>query len=39
MLCSILIQEYSQAALIDIDAATGVIAQGIFEAARQCLLP
>lgn len=39
MLCSILIQEYSQAALIDIDAATGVVAQGIFEAARQCLLP
>ncbi len=39
MLCSILIQEYSHAALIDIDAATGVVAQGIFEAARQCLLP
>ena len=39
MLCSMLIQEYSQARLIDIDAATGVAAQGIFEAARQCLLP
>jgi hypothetical protein len=39
MLCSLLIQEYSQAALIDIDAATGVVAQGIFEAARQCLRP
>ena len=38
MLCSILIQEYSQAGLIDIDAATGIVAQGIFEAARQCLL-
>ena len=38
MLCSMLIQEYSQAGLIDVDAATGVAAQGIFEAARQCLL-
>ena len=39
LLCSILIQQYSQAGLIDADAATGLAAQGIFEAARQCLLP
>lgn len=35
LLCSILIQQYSQAGLIDTEAATGVAAQGIFEAARQ----
>jgi hypothetical protein len=39
LLCSILIQEYNQAGIIDADAATGLAAQGIFEAARQCLLP
>ncbi len=39
LLCSILIQQYSQAGLIDAEAATGVAAQGIFEAARQCLFP
>ena len=39
LLCSILIQEYHQAGIIDADAATGLTAQGIFEAARQCLLP
>lgn len=39
ILCSILIQQYSQAGLIDAEAATGVAAQGIFEAARQCLFP
>jgi hypothetical protein len=39
ILCSILIQQYSGAGLIDLDAATGLVAQGIFEAARQCLLP
>jgi hypothetical protein len=39
ILCSILIQEYSRAGMIDTDAATGVVAQGIFEAARQCMLP
>jgi hypothetical protein len=38
MLCSMLIQEYSQAGTIDVDTAMGVVAQGIFEAARQCLL-
>jgi len=39
LLCSILIQRYSQAGLIDVEAATGIAAQGIFEAARQCLFP
>ena len=39
LLCSILIQEYNRAGIIDADAATGLAAQGIFEAARQCLLP
>lgn len=39
ILCSLLIQRCSQAGLIDAEAATGVAAQGIFEAARQCLLP
>lgn len=39
LLCSILIQQYSQAGWIDVEAATGIAAQGIFEAARQCLLP
>lgn len=39
VLCSILIQQYSQAGLIEAEAATGVAAQGIFEAARQCLFP
>ena len=39
ILCSILIQEYSKAGMIEIDAATGVVAQGIFEAARRCLVP
>jgi len=37
ILCSILIQRYSQAGIIDIEAATGLAAQGIFEAARQCI--
>lgn len=39
LLCSILIQQYSRAGMIDTDAATGVAAQEIFEAARQCLFP
>ena len=39
LLCSILIQQYSRAGMIDIEAATGVVAQGIFEAARKCMLP
>jgi hypothetical protein len=39
ILCSLLIQQYSQAGMIDAEAATGVAAQGIFEAARQCLFP
>jgi hypothetical protein len=39
LLCSILIQQYSQAGWIDVEAATGIAAQSIFEAARQCLLP
>jgi hypothetical protein len=39
ILCSILIQQYSRAGMIDTDAATGVAAQEIFEAARQCILP
>lgn len=39
ILCSILIQQYSQAGMIDADAATGVVAQAIFEAARHCLRP
>jgi hypothetical protein len=34
LLCSILIQQYSAARLIDLDAAAGIAAQGIFEAAR-----
>lgn len=34
MLCSILIQRYSAARLIDADAAAGLVAQGIFEAAK-----
>ena len=34
ILCSMLIQQYSRAGLIDSDAAMGVVAQGIFEAAR-----
>lgn len=34
ILCSILIQQYSRAGVIDIEAATGIVAQGIFEAAR-----
>jgi hypothetical protein len=38
ILCSLLIRQYSQAGLIDAEAATGVAAQGIFEAARQCLV-
>ena len=33
LLCSILIQQYSRAGMIDTDAATGLAAQGIFEAA------
>ena len=37
ILCSILIRQYSRAGLIDVEAATGVAAQGIFEAARQCM--
>jgi len=39
LLCSILIQEYSRAGMIETDAATGVVAQRIFEAAKQCSLP
>ena len=39
ILCSILIQQYSSDGIIDPDAATGVAAQGIFEAARQSLRP
>lgn len=39
ILCSTLIQQYSQAGMIDVEAATGVVAQGIFEAARQAILP
>lgn len=39
ILCSILIQQYSRDGIIDPDAATGVAAQGIFEAARQFLRP
>jgi hypothetical protein len=34
ILCSILIQQYSRAKLIDPDAAAGIVAQGIFEAAK-----
>lgn len=33
-LCSILIQRYSAARLIDADAAAGLVAQGVFEAAK-----
>jgi hypothetical protein len=39
ILCSILIEQYQLAGMIATDAATGIVAQGIFEAARQCLLP
>jgi hypothetical protein len=39
ILCSILIQQYSHAGMIDIEAATGVVAQGIFEAAMQYMHP
>ena len=39
ILCSILIQQYSRDGIIDPDAATGVAAQGIFEAARHRLRP
>ncbi len=34
ILCSILIQQYSGARIIDPDVAAGIVAQGIFEAAR-----
>lgn len=34
VLCSILIQQYSGARIIDADAAAGIVAQGIFEAAK-----
>ena len=34
VLCSLLIQQYSAAGLIDQDAAAGIVAQGIFEGAR-----
>ena len=34
LLCSILIQQYSAAGIIDLDAAAGLVAQRIFEAAR-----
>ncbi|MGZ9164971.1 MAG: hypothetical protein ACXW4Q_05955 [Anaerolineales bacterium] len=34
ILCSILIQQYSGARIIDPDAAAGIVAQGIFEAAN-----
>ena len=33
ILCSLLIQQYSGARIIDADAAAGIVAQGIFEAA------
>jgi hypothetical protein len=36
LLCSILIQEYSREGIIGSEAATGIVAQGIFEAASQC---
>jgi hypothetical protein len=39
MLCSILIQQYNQAGMIDTEAATGIVAQRIFEAAMQCIRP
>lgn len=39
LLCSLLIQQYSRAGAIDADAATGVVAQEIFQAARQFILP
>jgi hypothetical protein len=39
LLCSMLIQQYSRDGMIATDAATGVVAQGIFEAARQGSLP
>ena len=35
MLCAILIQQYGQAGMIDMEAATGLVAQRIFEAAIQ----
>jgi hypothetical protein len=38
ILCSILIQQFSQAGMIDVEAATGVVAQRIFEATIQCIL-
>ena len=38
ILCSILIQQFSQAGIIDVEAATGVVAQRIFEATIQCIL-
>ncbi|HJR81284.1 MAG TPA: hypothetical protein VJ821_14535 [Anaerolineales bacterium] len=38
ILCSILLQQYSAAKIIELDAAAGVAAQGIFEAAR-CVPP
>lgn len=34
ILCSVLIQQYSAARIIDADAAAGIVAQGIFEAAK-----
>jgi hypothetical protein len=34
ILCSILIQRYSRAGIIDPEVAAGIVAQGIFEAAR-----
>ena len=36
LLCSILIQEYSGEGIISPDVATGIVAQGVFEAANQC---
>jgi hypothetical protein len=36
LLCSMLIQQYSKEGIISPDAATGIVAQGIFEAASQC---
>jgi hypothetical protein len=39
ILCSILIQQYSGARIIDPDAAAGIVAQRIFEAAKAVPAP
>jgi hypothetical protein len=36
LLCSMLIQQYNTEGIIGPDAATGIVAQGVFEAASQC---